>query len=133
MKLKPKKRRVAAKKQKDLPLHTQTKQNLAIEQPLRAHDLQMQVIAARNKKLDALKAAGIRNEMQRIEQMLHDTRALPHASIQATATRLKNELHGLKSKYMIILNETEANISGTGQCNFERQYAGPAAIAIYTL
>ena len=98
MKLKPKKRRIAAKKQKDLPLHTQTKQNLAIEQPLRAHDLQMQVIAARNKKLDALKAAGIRNEMQRIEQILYETRASPHVSIQATASRLKNELRALASK-----------------------------------
>ena len=98
MKLKPKKRRVAAKKQKDLPLHTQTKQNLAIEQPLRARDLQMQVIAARNKKRIALKAAGIRNEMQRIEQILYETRTSPHVSIQATASRLKNELRALASK-----------------------------------
>ena len=98
MKLRQKKRRVAPKKRKELPLHTQTLHNDAIHQSLRAHDLQMQAIAARNKKLDALRAAGIRNEMQRIEQMLHETRALPHASIQATATRLKNELHELKSK-----------------------------------
>ena len=94
--MKQKKRRVVQKR--DLPLHTQTLHNDAIHQSLRAHDLQLQVIAARNKKLDALRAAGIRNEMQRIEQMLYDTRASPHASIQATATRLKNELRELKSK-----------------------------------
>ena len=96
MTLRQKKCRVA--KRKELPLHTQTLHNDAIHQSLRAHDLQMQVIAARNKKLDALRAAGIRKEIQRIEQMLHDTRASPHASIQATATRLKNELRELKSK-----------------------------------
>ena len=89
MKLRPKKRRVATRK--ELPLHTQTLHNDAIHQSLRAHDLQLQVIAARNKKLDALRAVGIRNEIQRIEQILHETRASPHASIQAIATKLKQK------------------------------------------
>ena len=81
-----------------MPLRAQTSQNDAIQQPLRAHDLQMQVIAVRNKKLDALKTAGIRNELQRVEQIRHETRASPHASVQAAATRLNNELRTLATK-----------------------------------
>ena len=84
--------------QKGMPPRAQAAQNNAVEQPLRAQNLDMQVIAARNGKLDALKAAGLRNELQRVEQLLHETRASPHAAVLETASKLKRELRTLASK-----------------------------------
>ena len=97
MKLKAKKRRAAPKARhaREMPLSAQTAQNDAVQQPLRAHTLQMQVNAIRHKKLDALRAAGVRSALQRVEQVLHETRASPHASVLATASKLKNELRTL--------------------------------------
>ena len=70
----------------------------AIEQPLRAHSAQMQGIAHRNERLTALKAASMKNELQRVEQLLHQTRGSPHAAVVQTASKLKNELRALSSK-----------------------------------
>ena len=98
--MRAKKRRAARKRcvQMGVPPRAQPAPNNAVEQPLRAQHLQMQVIAARNKKLDALKAAGLRNELQRVEQLLHETRASPHAAVLETASKLKRELRTLASK-----------------------------------
>ena len=83
---------------KGMPPRAQAAQNNAVEQPLRTRNLEMQIIAARTKGLDALKAAGLRNELQRVEQLLHDTRASPHAAVPEIASKLKSELRTLASK-----------------------------------
>ena len=70
----------------------------AIEQPLRAHSAQMQGIAHRNERLNALKTAATKNELQRVEQLLHQTRGSPHAAVVQTASKLNNELRALASK-----------------------------------
>ena len=99
-KMRTKKRRAAKKTlhAKGMPPRAQVAQNNAVEQTLRARNLEMQVIAARNGRLDALKAAGLRNELQRVEQLLHATRASPHASVLETASKLKSELRTRASK-----------------------------------
>ena len=70
----------------------------ASEQPLRAHAAQMQGIAHRNERLNALKAAAMNNGLQRVEQLLHQTRGSPHAAVVQTSSKLKNELRALASK-----------------------------------
>ena len=68
-----------------------------IEQPLRAHSAQMQGIAHRNERLNALNTAAMKHELQRVEQLLHQTRGSPHAAVVATAGKLKHELRALDS------------------------------------
>ena len=64
----------------------------AVELPLRMRTASLGGIAARNEKLNALRAAAIRADLQRVKQMLDETPHDRKSRIDAVATQLKQEL-----------------------------------------
>ena len=62
---------------------------IAQELPLRRHAATMAGIAARNERLNALKASMIKSDLQRVETMLHNMHQPRNAAVMNAAKQLK--------------------------------------------
>ena len=65
---------------------------IAVELPLRMRAANLGGIAARNEKLNALKAAAIRADLERVKQMLDETPLTQKSRVQGVATQLQKDL-----------------------------------------
>ena len=68
---------------------------LAKELPLRSHFATMSGLALRNERLRALKAAMVRSDLQRVDEMLHHMPVPRNAAVMNVARQLKAELADL--------------------------------------
>ena len=88
-------------KRKQLKQHAQKalkkkeREVLAQELPLRSHFATMSGIALRNERLRALKAATVRSDLQRVDEMLHHMPVPRNAAVVNAARQLKAELADL--------------------------------------
>ena len=65
---------------------------IAQELPLRQHAATMAGIAARNERLNALKASMLKSDLQRVETMLHNMPQPRNAAVMHAANQLKVDL-----------------------------------------
>ena len=65
---------------------------IAQELPLRQHAATMASIAARNERLNALKASMLKSDLQRVEAMLHNMPQPRNAAVVNAAKQLKTDL-----------------------------------------
>ena len=65
---------------------------IAQELPLRSHAATMAGIAARNERLNALKASMLKSDLQRVETMLHNMPQPRNAAVMHAANQLKVDL-----------------------------------------
>ena len=68
---------------------------IAVELPLRMRAANLGGIAARNEKLNALKASAIKADLQRVEQMLGDMPFTQNGQVVKAATQLRKHLSKL--------------------------------------
>ena len=68
---------------------------IAQELPLRSHAATMAGIAARNERLNALKASMLKSDLQRVETMLHNMPQPRNAAVVNAAQQLKTDLSQL--------------------------------------
>ena len=68
---------------------------LAQELPLRSHAATLSGIALRNERLRALKAAMVRSDLQRVDEMLHNMPVPRNAAVMNAAASLTAELADL--------------------------------------
>ena len=68
---------------------------IAQELPLRSHAAIMAGIAARNERLNALKASMLRSDLQRVETMLHNMPQPRNTAVINAATQLKADMSQL--------------------------------------
>ena len=65
---------------------------IAVELPLRMRVANLDGIAARNEKLNALKAVALRHEIQRVDQMIKEVPAIQQALVIDVSQQLKKDL-----------------------------------------
>ena len=65
---------------------------IAMELPLRMRVANLGGVAARNEKLDALKAVALRAEIQRVDQMIKEVPTIQQAFVIDTSQQLKKDL-----------------------------------------
>ena len=65
---------------------------VAVELPLRMRAANLGGIAARNEKLNAVKASALRADIQRVESMMEGLPMIHQALVIDTAARLKKDL-----------------------------------------
>ena len=65
---------------------------IAVELPLRMRAANLGGIAARNEKLNALKAVAIRADLERVKQMLDETPLTQNSQVQGVAAQLQKDL-----------------------------------------
>ena len=68
---------------------------IAQELPLRSHAATMAGIAARNERLNALKASMLKSDLQRVETLLHNMPQPRNAAVVNAAKQLKADLSQL--------------------------------------
>ena len=71
---------------------------IAMELPLRMRVANLGSVAARNEKLNALKASALRADIQRVEQMMEGLTMMQRASVSGTAQQLKKDLNKLAGR-----------------------------------
>ena len=65
---------------------------IAQELPLRSHAATMAGIAARNERLNALKASMLKSDLQRVETLLHNMPQPRNAAVMNAAKQLEKDL-----------------------------------------
>ena len=63
-----------------------------MELPLRSQAANLGNVAARNEKLNALKAVALRHEIQRVDQMIKEVPAIQQALVIDVSQQLKRDL-----------------------------------------
>ena len=89
--MKPK-RKTNFGKRKTKHIPNREKHIIAMELPLRSRAANLGGVAARNEKLNALKAVALRHEVQRVDQMIKELPAIQQALVIDVSQQLKRDL-----------------------------------------
>lgn len=86
------KRKTNFGKRKNKHITNREKHIIAMELPLRSRAANLGGVAARNEKLNALKAVALRHEVQRVDQMIKELPAIQQALVIDVSQQLKRDL-----------------------------------------
>ena len=86
------KRKTNFGKRKTKHINNREKHIIAMELPLRSRAANLGGVAARNEKLNALKAVALRHEVQRVDQMIKELPAIQQALVIDVSQQLKRDL-----------------------------------------
>ena len=86
------KRKTNFGKRKHKHITNREKHIIAMELPLRSRAANLGGVAARNEKLNALKAVALRHEVQRVDQMIKELPAIQQALVIDVSQQLKRDL-----------------------------------------
>ena len=89
--MKPK-RTTNSGKRKTKHITNREKHIIAMELPLRSRAANLGGVAARNEKLNALKAVALRHEVQRVDQMIKELPAIQQALVIDVSQQLRKDL-----------------------------------------
>ena len=95
--MKPK-RKTNFGKRKIKHITNREKHIIAMELPLRSRAANLGGVAARNEKLNALKAIALRADIDRVQQMMEGLPMMQRASVSSTAQQLKKDLGKLAGR-----------------------------------